>query len=352
MTLKTLKRWYARQMSFGVDVRLDLYRTLSSFLKGGLPINDVIEKMASEFRRYGDLRHVILADWAAEMRDGRSFSQTLSSWSPPGEVSMIRSGEEAGEIAEGLDNAVLATEAVLEMRRTIRRNLAYPCVLMLVAFVLIYVFSVEGIPAMVDMIPVSDWPAASQALYGLALFVQQSWYLALAGLFGAGALIGYSLGNLTGPVREALDRLPPWSIYRSVQSSVFLISLSSMMKTGTPVADGLATIHSLSGRYVRWQVRKLQVRINSGKSIGAALDTGFFPREVRIAINTYAALADIQQEFERLGRGSIKTSLEIIGAGTKVLNTAVLLGIAGYVGWVYYTFFVLNQEIARMTSAF
>lgn len=348
---RSLNLWFSRYFVFTVRTRLETYRKMADFLRAGMAIKDIINTLHDEYSNHKDARRVVFEDLRDQINQGRSIDQALRYWATPGEVSMISASSVAGNPEEGLENAARATESVLEMKSSLRRQLTYPVLLILLAGALIYIFSVQGIPAMADILPPEEWPGASRALYELAMFVQSYGHWVVIGVVGFITMVTLSLPRLRGPLRRALDRVPPWSTYRSVQSSMMLISVASMMQSGIPFTQALQNLRELSSPYVRRHIQRIEERSKGGESAGRAMDTEFFTREVRTDLAVYSSIAAIDSQLNRLGESAIKDSLAKISGGAKALNTLVLIGIAGYLIWVLYTFSLLNQALGNMATS-
>ncbi len=52
-------------------------------------------------------------------------------------------------------------------------------------------------------------------------------------------LIRYSLARYTGPGRQYLDYIPPWSLYKTFNGVSFLFNMASMLSIDIPVAKAL-----------------------------------------------------------------------------------------------------------------
>ncbi|MND11568.1 Toxin coregulated pilus biosynthesis protein E [compost metagenome] len=333
------------KLTLGTDTRMSIYRKIAAFLEEGVPLHDILIKLSKQYKRAKDGRYKILNEWAQSLEAGQSFSATLQEWVPPSEAMIIRSGEKSGDLASAFANAVSATEAARSMRSAIIGNMAYPMALLVMICSLIYLFSTQAVPQLTAVKDPEYWPDVSRSLYDMSVFVQQKWWAVLIGVTAFSGLVSWSMSRFVGSVRTKLDVIPPWSVYRTFQSSVFMISISAMMKSGTPIVDSIKEMRGMSNKYVSEHLREILAQLNAGKPIGSALNTGFLDKETGIDIEIYGELADMQKSMERIGAKSIENALVNIVNAANMAKNLILIGVAGYIAWVYYALYTLTQSI-------
>lgn len=351
--IKAFELRFARAQ-FGTRTRLKLYRKLYSFIKDGISLYEVLKKLQGLYaKKKGDPRAVAIQEWLTRMEQGRSFASALQGWAPSSEIMLIESGEQSGDLAGALLNTVEVTESVNLMKKTIKGGLAYPTALFAALMGMIYMFAVKVIPEISSIQDPALWPDVSQTLYHFSLAVQNYWWAFLLAFLCMVVAIVYSLPRLTGPVRHILDRVPPWSIYRTIQSSVFLVAVSALMKTGTPLMESIMRLRTLSAPYTRFHMSLIIRRMKAGFKDGLAMNTGhFLDTEVGNDIEIYGELTDFQVAMESLGRDVITRAVEQIKASTQVMANLVLLAMGVYIGWTYYAFMTLTSSIAQNAQGF
>lgn len=332
---------------FTTEIRLKLYYKIASFLRQGVPLNDILLQLNIQYAKAkkGDIRAIILKEWLAGLSAGRAFSIILSDWVPPAESMLIQAGEKSGDLSIAFANAIDITESSQKMKGALTSQMSYPIVLLLVLFSLIYMFSTEAIPVLADVKDPDTWPNMSRKLYALAQFVSGYWHVVLMSMGGFVLFAAYTIPRVTGPVREIMDKLPPWSVYKTFQSSVFLVSLAAMMKTGTPIVDAIKALKTLSNEYVSSHLKRMILRIDGGRKLGESMNTGFFNKETGIDIEVYGQVAEIQDAMDQLGRTSIEDGVNRITKIAEALKNIIMVCVGLYVIWVYYSFFILTKAI-------
>jgi len=335
------------KMQFSTVVRMKLYRKIASFIRQGSPLFDMLLKLESKYEssKKGDVRAAIIRYWIKDMNNGKDFSEAIAYWVPPAEQMLIAAGEKSGAMEDAINNAIDVTEASKKMRSAIVGAMSYPGILIVILFGMIYLFSTQIVPKLVSIKDPQTWPGPAKTMYEMSLFVQSYWLICIIMVFIFFATINYSIPRLTGFLRDKIDTIPPWSIYNSFQSSVFLISLSSLMKTGTALMDALEELRKSASPYTYAHITKMIRRMESGKDNGVSLNAGFLPKEIGIDVEIYDETADFQAAMEQVGRESIEDGIEAIKASSKAMGSIVMLFVGFYIGWVYYAFFTLTSSI-------
>lgn len=334
------------RMRFNIKTRLSLYRKITSFLRNGVPVHDLLKKLESQYARHSkkDIRVLVLNDIAQSISAGAKLSTALSRWAPANEVMIIKAGEQS-DLASAFENAAITTEKTKAMKSTVIKSSAYPVALIAMLFGLMYLFSTQAVPKLTEVKDPATWEGASAMLYTISKFVENYWPLVLGSIFGVVTAFFYMLPRLTGQVRVYLDRVPPFSVYRTMQSSSFLISMSSLMKTGVPIVDAVKQLHELSSPYMRYHLNEILRKMNAGVSHGNALNSDFLDKETGISIEIYSELSDLQGSMEEIGKDSIENALANITTAMDLLKNLIMLGVAIYIGWVYYAFYMLTRSI-------
>jgi type II secretory pathway component PulF len=336
------------KMQFSTVMRLKLYRKISSFIKQGSPLFDMLLKLESKYEasKKGDIRAAVIRYWIKDMNDGKDFSEAIAYWVPPAERMLIAAGEKSGAMEDAINNAIDVTEASKNMKSAIIGALSYPGILIMILFGMIYLFSTQVVPKLVSIKDPETWPGPAKTMYEMSVFVESYWTLMIVGIIAVFAAINYSIPRLTGPIRDKLDAIPPWSIYNSFESSVFLISIASLMKTGTALMDALEELRMSASPYTYSHITRMIRRMEAGKNNGVSLNAGFLPKEVGMDIEIYDETADFQGAMEQVGRESIEDGIATIQSSAKSMGSLVMMGVGFYIGWVYYSFFTLTSSIA------
>lgn len=339
---------------FGLQVRVDIYKKISAFISNGVPIHEIVQKLRREYEKIkkNDVRAYVLADIEREMDKGTSFGNCLEKWVPAAESMVIIGGENSGNLEKSLINAIRITDSAYRMKKTIKSEMSYPIILLCMLSGLIYSFSTKAIPELTTVMSVDKWPGMSRKLYDMSMFVKNDWWMVLLAVAGFIGFAMYTLPRTTGPFRSILNKFPPWSVYKSFQSSVFLVATSAMMATGKPIFESIDSLKEMSDDYVKNELNKITEAIEGGATPGDAINIGgFLDTDTGIDVAIYGQVANLDTALHTIGTDSIENGIEKIKAVAGMFKNIVLLGVAGYVAWVYYAFYTLTQSIGAQAGA-
>ncbi len=353
--LNGVKVFFAK-IFFTTGVRLSVFEKLSSFMASGIPIIDVLRILEREYsgtNNATDPRPFVMRQWIKSMDEkGIPFSVAIDGWVPPSERMLISSGEDSGDIEDAFNNCIETTKASKEMKGTIIGKLTYPAILISLLFVVIAFFSIKIVPILTEISPPSQWPSVSQDLYTISEFTTNNWYLVLFSIAGSIFVITKSLGSLTGPIRGFIDKIPPYSMYRSFQSSVLIMSLASMMRSGVPIQDALEKTAKVSNKYISSEINKILKRMKSGMDEGSAFKIPFFDEETQVDVAVYSETDNIAVHMDTIGKTAIKNGVSTISKIADLAKILSFFAVAVYICWAYYSFFMVVQTVGKATSSF
>lgn len=339
------------KFKFGGDARRMFYQSFYDYLKQGVPISNIIKMLSDSIVKANSRNQLFLAkildDLAMQMATGVDFAEALAKWVPINEVMSIRAGMKSGDPAAGMKNTIDALAASATMGKEMASKLSYPAILLVALFGLIYFFSVAIIPKVADVMDPADWPQTAKNMYDMAFFVQHYWWAIIVGIVSFVVFIKSTLDRVTGKVRSLMDRIPPYSFYRSFHGANLLVSLSSLMMSGIPFVEALRQSRQLASPYLVWHLDKVIANMSDGKSLGEAFDTGLFTNEMMVNIYMMSSNADFQQAIKILGHQAIEKGIEKIGSISSMINGIVLLGVASYIGWVYISLFMVTNAVGQ-----
>lgn len=337
---------------FGLAVRINLYKRLMAYTEQGFPVYDTLAKFKKRLDSRKNFQGEILGLWMQEMKKGKQFYQAVDGWIPASELNLIAAGEKGQGIHVGLNEAVRFTEAASEMKGVIVGGAIYPVVLISIALFFLASFSKYLSPTFSAILPIAMWPSDAQILQATSEFLVNYWIIIIASFIAIGFLIKNTIGVWTGPVRKGADKLPPWSIYKSYNVAAFLITLSSMMSSGTSLNDSLKSMSRISSRWMRVYLERMLLNLKKGgKNFGIALDVGLMDEETAGDVIDYSELSSFERAIKLIGEQSIKNNIKKIQGQMALAKNLMLFVVAGLVGWIYFTTFTLNGIVAESASS-
>jgi type II secretory pathway component PulF len=356
MALELNRRW--ARMCLNADERLRIYRKIAKMLGNGLPLLKVLEELewraSREGRRPNEPLAIVLADWRAAVQNGRMLSEAMETWVPATEQMIVAAGEQAGRLEAALESVTGIVLSTRRIRGAITSGVAYPVGLLMMVLGYLYLFGTRVIPKFAMIANPGDWHGAARSLYVMSGFVQDWMLLVVLLLAAAGVGLAMSLPRWRGPLRLYADRIPPYSIYRLVAGSGFLIAFAALQGAGVTVEKALLKIGAISGPWLRERIDDTLLGVKSGLNAGEALlHTGYqFPsREIVDDLCIYAEYGGFDAALKTLADEWLEEGVTRIAAQMRVLNGAAIVLLALVIGWLVMGFFGIQQEIASMTRA-
>lgn len=344
------------KLQFGNAVRLKIYKKLASLIKNGVQVKDALEIIKKQAGRGGkrntDPIPMAISEWVRRLKTGDTLANSMGDWIGFEDRMLIQAGEEAGDVATGLLSVINASKARKEIVSNIVKGLAYPCVILLVALAILLMYGYKVIPEFVKMSDPETWSGMAKGLYYVSWFIQNVFpYVAVLLLIIFG-LIMYSLPRWTGSLRIVADKMPPWSIYKMLQGSGFILSMAALTKAKVPIKDSLAKLRKGASPWLKERIDAAYVGLKSGVNLGHALDKAghkFPEQDVIDDISIYADLKDFDEAMRIVGEEWMIESVEKIKKSVAVLNIMAMISMGLIVGFIAIGTTALNQQLA--TSA-
>lgn len=325
-------------LHLGNSERRRIWMKLSKLISNGVPIIQALTTLYERRRRThgaNDQQVIALAYWITGMKNGRRLSEMLDGWVSPVEKMLIAAGENSGSIEESLQATIRVMEARTEIIGAVLKGVTYPVILAALAFAVLYIFGFKVVPEFTKLVPAEKFTGLATVLINLANFAQ-NWILVVAAVAVFAILLFLvSLPRWDGRVRVFLDRYAPYSIYRVVQGSTWLISLAAMLEAGVRLENALQQLSAMSDRWLSNRINAALRSMRTGLQLGDALHrNGYeFPdREIIDDLGVYAELSGFDQALSILGREWLSESVKQIKArmsavfGVSLLLVAILIG--------------------------
>lgn len=339
---------------FNARVRKGMYQSFADYLSQGIPINDIVTLLSASIikakAKSQMFQVIILDDISQQMSTGVDFADALAKWAPLTEVMSVRAGLKSGDPVTGMRNTIDALESSSSMMSTIFSKLSYPGILLLALCGLIFFFSVAILPKIASVMDPADWPPPAKTLNNMSTFVREDWYIVVMVMVGLAVFVNWSLPRVTGPLRKVLDAIPPYSFYKAFHGANILISLAALMRSGIPFVNALEELGKQANPYLREHLDRMVFNMMDGRDKGEALDTGLFSSEMMVSIHMMSHNADFQAAIFEIGKAAVARSIDKISSISGLLNGVALLGVTGYVGWVYYALFTVSNAMSQQVS--
>jgi general secretion pathway protein F len=252
-------------------------------------------------------------------------------------VSMIASGDSAGNLGEVFSLLATEYEAREKNRAQIREAIAYPlflCVMVLGAIGLLTFVLVPALEPIFDGSQV-EMPVIVSALVSLRAILQQ-WALplgaALGGVIALAVLLPGFRRGLAAMSMRVVARLPMvGSIRRNLELARYLRSLSMLLRGGASMANALAlSAKGCTDAVIRKNMEGVHDEVAHGQRLAFAIrETGLFPSKIVSLVtagDNVNRLPDVTASAAGIIEGETRQRINVLLSLMTPLMT-ILLGI-------------------------
>lgn len=351
MNMAELSLAFAKfQFKIDTNTRRRLWRKLSKLLRDGIPIIAGLNEIRGLKKETAPIS-VAIAAWTRGMNNGRKLSEVVRPWVSTEEYMLIVAGEESGTLDEALNSVVRVSKAKSDINAAVFGGLAYPFFLMLLSFGIMYLFGFKIVPAFTKAARGDAWVGFARTMIDTSAFVQS--YLHWIGVAVVLLTIAFfvSLPRWTTPFRAKLDMLPPYSIYRVMQGSSWLIALSALVQAGMPI---VSAIEQLSNGAPPWLVARLGAALKglrAGRNLGEALERSghnFPDPEIISDIRIYATKSGFDEAIRIIGNEWITESVERIQGLMRIVFGASILAVAGLIMFSIFGLIAMQLQLTQL----
>jgi type II secretory pathway component PulF len=339
---------------FALKTRLELYEEIRDFLEEQIPLVACLRELHDNAQTRKELEYIVTAqvlrDLLRNLDAGRKLSDCMGNWVPQEELQLIAAGERVGDLAMGFREAALIASQRAEMRGELVKSLAYPTVLLNTLAGFLAYFGFFLIPELSKFLPPEKWKGAAHLFYQIVHFftAYSAPLIAAAIIVIAGAYV--SLPRWTGAMRRHADKFLPWNLYRTYNSSTFLVALAAMLRAGIPFDSAVRTVALTANPWMAFHLRRVSSRIRAGQQPERALDTGLFEDKVAFQLKARGKLSSFERAIESIGRRTTVYAMKRMRTISAGLSFVVMIMVAGMAFWGYYTGTSVNQQIANETK--
>lgn len=358
MDLNNLEYKLAK-FSFSTNLKqqLRLYRKLAGMLNMNESLPRALERLwvtaSYNGKKPKDPQAVALKEWRQALQAGRSLTDAMGGWIPDRHVMILRSGEESGAIAKGLQAIEFIEKSTARMRGAISNAIAYPTFIFVVMFAVLWMFGVNLVSPMREFAPDS----VKEKIAGLGAvtdFVQNYGILIFILIGAIAGTIVYSLPRWRGKWRAKIDKYPPYAWYRIWHGSAFLMSMSALLAAQTPLSRALSILESRANPWLKERVFSARQEVMRGKNLGEALQTdelGFPDETIVFDMIILAERADIATILDMVSREWLDEQIQMLESQSAIVRSAGMMLMGGVIAWAFMSIIGIAQGTAEMGSS-
>ncbi len=266
---------------------------------------------------------------------------------PPHLAAVVSAGEASAQLPEAIHALAAHVSGHAELRRTARRALIYPAVVLIATTALVG-FLLGGVVPQFAAIFASlhlDLPAVTVALIAASEFVRHGWPVIAALLVGAGVIAGAVVRSPRG--RHARDtallHLPVLGdVIRHLATARFAAHCRLLHEAGIPLLEALRTGAELTGNAaMAHQLLAAREHVALGQPLYAALPKKHaFPGFVVPALKSGETTGQLGASLRHIESYAASHARERLATALAMLEPALLATLTGIVGLIALSFFL------------
>lgn len=353
-----------RSRSGGRDVvqprraeRLSFLQSLYDLTTSGLSAGESVRLLSQRIKEPA-LRTLCVGLWE-RISEGAPLSRAMAEFPvvfDTSTINLIQAGEATGSLNDTLARIIDHLNEQREMRRALASALAYPVFMMFVAGCVILFFLFFLLPRLQTLLSSlgGTLPISTKLLVGISQFaLHYGIFVVGAAIFGA---ITFWRWRATTAGREASDqwflRVPLVGAFLTSQT-VLAISqtLSVLLANGITTAEALKmTEKQITNTMHRRAFSGAIARVLEGEALSVALGrTNCFPDLVLDRLSVGENTGNIVPSLRDIAKGYRKKISEQLDIFTRVIASAVLLGVFIFVGFIA---FAIVSAVFQVSASF
>ncbi len=277
--------WESRRSRFSHDNLLYFTKELADLLGAGIPVERAMAILAES----ADEEQVkeLIREVRSQIQGGKKLSEALSAWPAIFDslyINMIRVGEMGGVLPNVLSRLGDFLERSRETRKFIINSSIYPCILLLVGILSVFVLVTFVVPKFGQIFEDMNQPVpfATAIIISASTFVRQWWWvMALVTIL---VTVGFYTWIKSPEGRRQWDsivlKIPVAGPFvRTVQMSRLFRTLGTLLESGVPILKGISLgSEVITNSVIRKAMEEVYKGVRQGRSLSHLLKkSGEFP---------------------------------------------------------------------------
>ena len=292
-----------------------------------------------------DIVHSLLSGellYAAFAKHNNVFDETV--------LALIEEGENTGTLGNTFEELVRVLAKNLEYKRRIVSSMTYPIIVILMALIVTYIFTVVLIPKIKTIYDNlhGDLPPITKVVVGVSTFLQKNpWLMILPVVFIAAWVSNLRWLSYQMWYCRAMLRVP--LINNFMQKAAITSgsrALSVLLDSGIPMAKALTIAGRATGTiYFQKVFEEIRDMINRGDSMTIAFQTqsdqfGILGERLAAAVESGETSGEIDQVLGRLSKTFEREMEIVIDRLQQTIVPLVTVVLAGFVGVIVFSIFL------------
>lgn len=314
------KRW-----RFGTKAQLAFLEDLYLLINDGIPANRAVEMMGQVTE--GLTREVALS-LSQKIAQGQPLAEGMKDWFNLNVIEIIRVGEAGGALAQTMKSAINMLSQRGVALGAFVGAVAYPLLVIVIACgVIIYLNN--SVFVQFGMIkPMDQWPESGRRLVALAHLIQSWWWVLIVTIVVIFFIFRRLMTNYVGEFRPLLDKVPPFSFYRSFASARLLETLGLLVANGVVFKSAIKVMQYQANPYLHSHLLMMEHLLSMGKTnIADVLETGLINDSDLMRLRVMAEVKGFEHGLIRMGvRGTEQATLTLKLISRFVGGTLLAIG--------------------------
>ena len=322
---------------------------LATLTEAGIPIVKALTILEGQTKP-GPFKNVLM-DLVEDVSSGTPLSEAMAKHPKVFDrlySSMVRAGEAGGVLDKVLQRQAIFMERAAEMRSKIVGAMIYPSVIVFVAVAVVSAVVVWIIPKFQDIFRSFkiSLPGVTQFLLDLSEFTVTYWYL----VFGLPVLLFLAHFALLARSQPYRYRIHQWMLKIPVLGGVlnrslvgaFARTFGTLIQAGVPHLDALAIVRDASRNEVLMEgVESIRKTVREGEGIARPMgETGLFDDLVTNMVDVGEATGELDKMLIKVADAYEKQVERRINAMFKLIEPALLIVVAAFVGFIVVALFL------------
>ncbi len=328
------KSWFALDLSsFSLgsvsgDEKVVLTRNLAAMLEAGLTTSRALSVMEKQSKN--PRLKAVLADLISDVQRGSPFSMALAKFDTifsPLLISMVRSGEESGKLAESLRVVSTQMEKANTLKKKVRGALMYPSIVLIAMVAIGILMLIYVVPTLTQTFAElgTSLPPTTQAIISISNFLSANPLLSLLLLVGA---IGGGVAFFRTPRGK---NLVDWAMLRTPVISALVMetnsarttrTLSSLLSAGVDMVLALAITRDVLQNVAYQEVlKKAEASVVKGGSLAETFAA--YPKLYPPLVSEMMAVGEETGRLSHLLKETAQFYEDSVEQQTKDLSTII-----------------------------
>jgi len=332
-------------------------RQIAIMINAGLTLIEALDILKKQTTKEGLKKMIIDID--QEIKAGNSFSTALKKHSQHFShlyISLVRSGEASGKLAEILLKLAENLEKEREFKGKIKGALIYPVIIIIAMLGVMFIMITFVLPRLLNLYKDFniDLPVTTKFLIFISSFMIKFWPIVLGGIFLSAVIIKNYLKTKEGKLfyDSTLLKLPVINNVIKISSLVDITrTLSILIGAGVSILESLNIVRETSDNLVYQKAfENIYKKVEKGLSLGVAMEEEeIFPPILVQMAQVGEQTGHLDDTLGRISRYFEMESELAVKAMTTLIEPAILVFLGLGVGFLVMS---VITPIYNLTSSF